>query len=305
MTEPVHPRPPAALRVRHALAERLRRLSVLAGGEPVLDDLHLVLTIPKTGTYTLLELVQGLGLRADVRGTNHQLCSRRPAESWERDARARAFMVNAAWERGRVNERWAVHQHLRRRAAVAGCVPPRKVHVISATREPVSQRLSGAFFSARENRQAMDMDSALARLMDREPLESGWLSGARWWELDAWFDRNVKANLGIDVFAEPFDRERGWQIYEGEDARLLLIRQESFARLPEAVGAFYGLREPPAAVPHANAGEDHAYRGSYREARERIRVPASILDTVYSARYARHFYSDTELRAFRRRWEER
>lgn len=304
MTESSDTRRPATVRVRGAMAERLRRLAALAGGEPMLEDLHLVLTIPKTGTYTLIELVQSLGLRADVRGTNHQLCSRRPAESWERDPRARAFMVNAAWERGRVNERWAIHHHLRRRAPAAGCIPPRKVHVISATREPVSQRLSGAFFSARENREPMDAAAALARLMERTPLQSGWLSGARWWELDAWFDRNVKETLGIDVFAEPFDRERGWQIYEGEDARLLLVRQESFAGLPEAVSAFYGL-PAPAAIPHANAGENHAYRGSYREAREKMRVPASLLDTVYSARYARHFYSDTELQAFRRRWEER
>jgi hypothetical protein len=304
MSEPTTRRP-ATLRARGALTEGLRRLAAFAGAAPVLDDLHLILTIPKTGTYTLLELVQGLGLRADVRGTNHQLSSQRPAESWDRDPRARTFMVNAAWERGRVNERWAVHRHLRRRSPEAGCVPPRKVHVISATREPVSQRLSGTFFSARENREPMDAESALARLMEQRPLEAGWLSGARWWELDRWFDRNVKAKLGIDVFAEPFDQARGWQIYEGEDARLLLIRQESFASLPEAASAFFGLRAPPAAIPHANAGEGHAYRGSYRDARERVRIPAALLDTVYSARYARHFYSDTELQAFRRRWEER
>jgi hypothetical protein len=304
MTEP-RTRPTTTRRARAALAQGLRRLAALAGSPPVLDDLHLILTIPKTGTYTLLELVQSLGLQADVRSTNHQLCSSRPVESWERDPRARTFMVNAAWERGRVNERWAVHRHLRRRAAPTGCVPPRKAHVISATRDPVSQRLSGAFFSARENREPMNVESARARLMERKPLESGWLSGARWWELDSWFDRNVKANLDIDVFAEPFDQARGWQIYEGEDARLLLIRQESFAALPEAVSAFLGLRTPHAAIPHANAGEHHSYRGRYREAQERVRVPASLLDTVYSARYARHFYSDTELQAFIRRWEER
>jgi len=304
MTDPIDARPPAALRVRRALAERLRRLAVLAGGEPVLEDLHLILTIPKTGTYTLLEIVQSLGLRADVRGTNHQLCTRYPAANWERDARGRAFMVNSAWERGRVNERWTVHRHLRRRAPVAGGVPPRRVHVISATREPVSRRLSGAFFTSRESGEPMDAGSALGPLLDRKPLDAMWLSDVRWWELDAWFDLNVKANLGIDVFAQPFDQARGWQIYEGQHARLLLIRQESFARLPEAVSAFYGLRAP-AAIPHSNAGEGHVYRDSYREARERIRVPASLLDTVYSARYARHFYSDPELQAFRRRWEER
>jgi hypothetical protein len=302
MTGPIET--PAGGGMRGALARGLRRLADLAGGEPALEDLILILTIPKTGTYTLVELVQGLGLRADLRGTNHQLCLQRTAEAWERDTRTRGSMAAAAWDRGRVNERWAVHRHLRRRAAAAGFVPPRKVLVISSTREPVSQRLSNAFFSGGEGRDSASLQSALAQLLDREPHQGGLLSGARWWELDAWFDRHVKANLGIDVFAEPFDQARGWQIYEGEDARLLLIRQESFASLPEAAGTFLGLGAPPSAIPHANAAEGHAYRGSYREARETIRLPAALLDTVYSARYARHFYSPDEIRGFRERWSE-
>jgi hypothetical protein len=288
---------PRAGGVRGALARGLQRLAGRPGREPILDDLHLVHTIPKTGTYTLLEFFQRLGLRGELRGTNHQLRVQRSGEAWEHDQKSRGLMAAAAWERGRMNERWAVHLHLRGSAPDAGCVPPRKAHVISSTREPVARRLSGVFFRSRKNPEPVAVEPALGarELMD----------GAPWWELDTWFDRNVKASLGIDVFAEPFDQDRGWQIYEGEDARLLLIRQESFASLPEAASAFYGLRVPPAAVPHANAGEDHAYRDTYRDAKQRVRLPASLLDTVYSARYARHFYSDVELQAFRRRWEER
>lgn len=301
-TEPIETL--AAGGIRGALARGLRRLADLAGTEPALEDLVLVLTFPKTGTYTLEELVRGLGLRADLRGTNHQLCLQRTAEAWDRDARTRGSMAAAAWDRGRVNERWRAHLHLRRRAAAVGFVPPRKVLVISSTREPVSQRLSNAFFNGGEDRESISVQAALGQLLDREPHQGGLLSGFRWWEIDAWFDRHVKAKLGIDVFAEPFDQARGWQIYEGEDARLLLIRQESFASLPEAAGTFFGLRAPPGAIPHANAGEGHAYRGSYRRARETIRLPASLLDTVYSARYARHFYSPDEIRGFRERWSE-
>ncbi|HEX8451093.1 MAG TPA: putative capsular polysaccharide synthesis family protein [Longimicrobium sp.] len=293
---------PAAGAIRGALAAGLQRLAGLAGREPMLEDLALILTIPRTGTYTLVELVRGLGIRADVRGTSHQLCLRRPPEEWERDGRRRSVLAAAAWDRGRTNERWEAHRHLRRRAPAAGCDAPRKVHVIASTREPVSQRLSHAFFSASESPELTGVSSALGQLTDREPHRAGLLSGAHWWELDVWFDRHVKPNLGIDVFAEPFDRARGWQIYEGEDARLLLVRQESFDALPEAAGVFFGLRA--GAVPDANAGEGHAYRGSYREARERVRVPASLLDTVYSARYASHFYTPDEIRAFKKRWSE-
>lgn len=290
--------------IRGALAGGLRRLVDRVGKEPALDDLHLVHTIPKTGTYTLLEFVRSVGLRAEVRGTNHQLCMERSGEAWERDRRSRSFLAGASWERGRMNARWAVHQHLRAGAPAGGFVPPRKAHVISSTREPVGRRLSGAFFRSRKSAEPVAFEAALARLLDEKPATAGLMRGAHWWELDSWFDRNVKATMGIDIFAEPFDQARGWQIYEGEEARLLLIRQESFARLPEAMSAFYGLRVRPAAIPHANAGEQHAYRGSYREAKAKIRVPASVLDTVYSARYTRHFYSPDEIRGFKERWSE-
>jgi hypothetical protein len=290
--------------IRGALAGGLQRLADRVGREPALDDLHLVHTIPKTGTYTLLEFIQNLGLRAEIRGTNHQLGLQRSAEAWERDRRSRGFLAGAGWDRGRMNERWAVHLHLRAAAREAGFVPPRRAHVISSTREPVGRRLSGAFFRSRKSTEPVAFEAALARLLDEKPAARGLMAGAHWWELDAWFDANVKETMGIDIFAEPFDQARGWQIYEGEEARLLLIRQESFARLPEAVSAFYGLRVRPAAIPHANAGEQHAYRGSYREAKEKIRVPAPVLDTVYSARYTRHFYSPDEIRGFKERWGE-
>ena len=295
---------PAAGGIRGALAGGLRRLADAVGREPVLDDLHLVHTLPKTGTVTLLQFLQELGLPGVVRGTYHQLGWEQPGEAWEWDRRSRSFLAGAAWERGLANERWAVHRHLRARAPAVGCVPPRRGCVISSTREPVGRQLSGAFFRSRTSSVPIGVEAAVARLTQQKPLARGMLSGAHWWELDAWFDHNVKGPLGIDVFAKPFDQARGWQIYEGEHARLLLIRQESFARLPEAVSAFYGLRVRPAAIPHANAGEGHAYRGSYREAKERIRIPAPFLDTVYSARYARHFYSPDEIRGFKERWSE-
>lgn len=290
--------------IRGTLAGGLRRLAGGLGREPVLPDLHLVHTVPKTGTVTLLEFVHSLGLPGQVRGTYHQLGWEQSAEVWERDNRSRSLLVDGAWERGRVNERWAVYRRLRNRAPSVDCAPPRRFHVISSTREPVAQRLSSAFFHSRTSSEPFSADLALARLVSHKPQRAGMLSGARWWELDAWFDRYVKAMLGIDVFAEPFDRARGWQIYEGEEARLLLIRQESFASLTDAVTAFYGLRRRPAAIPHANAGESHTYRGSYRDAKDTIRIPASLLDTVYSARYARHFYSPEEIRGFKARWSE-
>src|SRR5581483_10811453 len=41
-----------------------------------------------------------------------------------------------------------------------------------------------------------------------------------------WFDREVKEVFGLDVYAEAFDKARGYQIYENARARLIVIRLE-------------------------------------------------------------------------------
>jgi hypothetical protein len=303
MTDRMQLRPRITTRVRRHLATGLRRLGHALGVEhPTLDDLHLVLTIPKTGTYSLLALAQRLHPNGDVRSANHRLVFHIDEFSDEDDTGTRDFIVNRGWETGRVSERVAVHQRLRRRAQASRSVQPRPISLLVATREPVGRFISGVYFRRWSVQRSTTLDDMRKLVFDPRPLAI--IKSGRWWDLDLWFDHQVKAHFGIDVFAEPFDVERGWQIYEGEDARMLLIRQESFARLPQAIAAFYGLSSVPAEVPHENAGKDHGYEAAYREAKATIKLPDSILDEAYGTRYARHFYSDAELQAFKRRWAE-
>ncbi|HLL81356.1 MAG TPA: putative capsular polysaccharide synthesis family protein [Longimicrobium sp.] len=297
-------RVPLVTRARNVLTRGLRLVERASGVEVhPLEELHLVLTIPKTGTYTLLEMARTLGVRGDLRSANHQLVSHADADGWEGDPRNRDFLYNDGWERGRVAERVALHRELRARAALSGCVPPRKISLLVATREPVGRRLSEIFFKRWEVQESTTASEAAAIALGSHHMPL--VHGGRWWELDLWFDQQVRAPFGIDVFAEPFDRARGWQVYEGEDARMLLIRQEDFGQLPAAMSALYGLPSAPARVPHENRADEHGYQDPYRQAKESIKLPPALLDAAYSARYARHFYTEAELKAFRAHWGER
>lgn len=294
-------RTPLITRVRSLLARGLRRIERTTGvAVPIVDDLHLVLTIPKTGTYTLLEMARALGVRGDLRSANHGLVAQ---EAWDSDARTRGTLLNDGWERGRVVERVAVHRQLRARAHAAQCRAPGKISLLAATREPVGRQLSDIFYKRWEDQQSTTAEEAATIALRSHAMRM--VLDGRWWELDLWFDQQVKAHFGIDVFAEPFDQARGWQVYEGEDARMLLIRQESFGELPLAMATFYGLPAVPLQVPHENRADEHGYDDPYREAKRKIRLPTSLLETAYSGRYARHFYSEAELLGFRAKWEER
>jgi len=55
-------------------------------------------------------------------------------------------------------------------------------------------------------------------------------------------------------------------------------------------------------TPARNEATQKAYAETYRDFLATARFPASLLDQAYGSRYARHFYADSELARFRRRW---
>jgi hypothetical protein len=116
-----------------------------------------------------------------------------------------------------------------------------------------------------------------------------------------WFDVELRAVTGIDVYAEPFPHEAGYQIYANDRFRVLLIRFEDLNRVgPAALSEFFSadMRE----LPRSNAGTTKGYRDLYRRFQDTATIPGEVLDVVYGSRLARHFYSPAELDAFRAQW---
>ena len=120
------------------------------------------------------------------------------------------------------------------------------------------------------------------------------------WPL-TWFDKELKARLGVDVFAHPFPHELGHARFGHGDVDLLVLRTESDDALKErVVGEFTGL--PHLRLTNTNVSADKAYAVHYRDFKERVRLPGEVLDALLDSRYARHFYTPDERAAFRRRW---
>jgi hypothetical protein len=119
-----------------------------------------------------------------------------------------------------------------------------------------------------------------------------------------WFDCQLRPVFDVDVYAEPFPKDRGYAIYSGPRASVLLLKLE---RLKEcaapAMKEFLGIED--FVLTNTNVGEDKDYRDVYRAFVDAIRLPASYLDRMYDSRLARHFYTDDEVRRFRSRWSRR
>ena len=110
----------------------------------------------------------------------------------------------------------------------------------------------------------------------------------------------IRATFGIDVFACPFDRENGYGIYERDGHRLLILQFEKLQQLAGAIRDFLGL--PEFELARENVGESKAYGPVYKRFLERVRFDGAFLDQMYNNRFARHFYTDEDIEAFRRRW---
>ncbi len=174
--------------------------------------------------------------------------------------------------------------------------------VISLVRDPVQRNVSAFFESvtevipdayerwARDDLTLADIKTAFLDRFDHEaPL--------------SWFQSQLLPVFGIDVFAVPFDTEKGYETYEAPGARLLVIRLENLVdRGNAAIGEFLGLDEFEL-VP-TNSATAKRYAALYSEFERRVTLPAGYLARMYDSRFARHFYTATEIEAFERRWTE-
>ncbi|MBW2020574.1 MAG: hypothetical protein JRI58_11090 [Deltaproteobacteria bacterium] len=118
-----------------------------------------------------------------------------------------------------------------------------------------------------------------------------------------WFDLELKDVFKIDVYDHPFDKQKGYQIYQGTNADTLLIRLEDLSKCLKAAMADF-LNIPDVALIRSNVGANKAYKQLYAKVESSIRIPRDSLDKIYSSKYARTFYSEEEICRFKRRWSE-
>ena len=116
-----------------------------------------------------------------------------------------------------------------------------------------------------------------------------------------WFTNELQTVTNIDVYAVPFDRSAGYQIYENERFRVLLIRFEDLRRVAsEALGSFFSVPSPP--LHEKNVGDRKAYSDLYRRFKADAVFPDSVLDFAYESQLAQHLYNPEEIAGFRARW---
>ena len=116
-----------------------------------------------------------------------------------------------------------------------------------------------------------------------------------------WFNSELKTVFNVDVFAEKFSRVRGYQIYKGETAEVLLIRTENInERAKEALSEFFhcDIKE----LANKNLTTEYSTGAIYKSIRDTIKFPENFVNSYYEQSYIKHFYSEEEIRKFKSKW---
>lgn len=173
--------------------------------------------------------------------------------------------------------------------------------IITLVREPVGRNVS-LFFHYLRNRdrkrlEKLDSINALKKYF----IKKDTLDGLNYHNTPLqWLDDEMKEVFGIDVYQTHFPCEKGYEIYTGENADVLLIRMESLNNCyNQAFNKFMGLDDFSLAVKNV------ARKGDCLKCEEFLAtavLPTEYLDRMYTSRYATHFYSQAEIKHFREEW---
>ena len=179
--------------------------------------------------------------------------------------------------------------------------PKQTWNVINLVREPVAMKISAFFqvlheyipdWESRLENGNLPMEELDDILFHKQELG---ITGLDWW-----YDNQIKPLWGLDIFEQPFSKEKGYQIYHHENMNLIIFRLEDLNRVAEqAFAEFLGIKGFK--IVNENMGEEKPYAALYKQFKQRA-LPTEYVDAIYKTRFARHFYADTEIEQFRQKW---
>jgi Putative capsular polysaccharide synthesis protein len=258
--------------------------------------LLLILQMPKTGSQTVEATLRKNGWEGDlcrlhfvspswVAWAQQRLREMGPKNTYYSNLGSQVDLAETVHEVARLRVR------LRR---VGFDIP--RLHVISAVREPVGVALSCVFEGHEHHFPTLESVTV--------PRCAELVQQFRYLErFQNWFDTELKPLTEIDVFQRPFPRERGFDIYENDLARVLVYRFENLPRLKEILETFLGCQVQE--VVNANLSERKPYSGVYAAVKAQMRFPPAFAQAHCHSKMMRHFYSLEERQSFQTQWSQR
>jgi hypothetical protein len=179
----------------------------------------------------------------------------------------------------------------------------KRCKLISLVRDPIAVRVSDLFQNPYFASGAIRSESGVI-----DPVRAADYLRRRLEDPDAfdyvfnWFDREVKSVFSIDVFAQPFPREVGYSVLNGDVADLLVLRLEDFNEVgPDAVRRFL-QQDRLFEYVSANVRADTPQAVTYDLVKKNLKLEHALCEKVYSSKFVRHFYDTAQINGFIDAW---
>ncbi len=163
---------------------------------------------------------------------------------------------------------------------------------ISLVRDPIARNLSGFFQNLHH------MDDVIKNESDPEKLTQHFIDSYQHDLPLNWFDREYKAQLGIDVFSWPFDRKNRYT--HNAATNTILFRIDCPDEVKSQVLTDTLGRE--ITVGRLNVGANKDYSALYEKIKNRVSFPTAFLDKMYNSKFVRHFWLPNEIEAMKNNW---
>jgi len=167
-----------------------------------------------------------------------------------------------------------------------------KCFYISLVRDPVARNMS-AFF---ENLHLLGEEGK--NETDPEKLFDYFSRNYQHTAPLTWFDREFKAELGIDVYARPFNHKDRYSRLDGASGVLFRADcpDEVKSRvLSKALGRTI-------TVGRLNDGNNKYYSEAYNKMKKMVTFPSQFLDEMYDSAFVRHFWTPDEIDKMKSNW---
>ena len=171
------------------------------------------------------------------------------------------------------------------------------VNIITLVRDPIARNISAFFqnfemFVGRQSHDWADMDDLISRFLAEYnhdvPLK--------------WFDDELQAVSGVDVYNYPFPKKEGISQIEEGHCRILMLKLEIDDDCKEkALHNFLKLKKELHLV-NKNIGAAKNYASTYRKFLKHIQLPSDYVQKMTASLFTRHYYSETEIDRIRKRW---
>ncbi|MCL2284592.1 MAG: putative capsular polysaccharide synthesis family protein [Fibromonadales bacterium] len=177
------------------------------------------------------------------------------------------------------------------------------IKIVTLVREPVSNLYSRLFYVLYA---ISDSNFSYQFFESRNSLEDAIIEGLKSMNpinfMFDWFDSELKAVFDVDIYAHPFDREKGYSIIKQGNVEVLAMKLEKLNSLESVIGEFIGA--PEFKLINTNEADCRLDKYLYNNIKKTIKIPQEIFDQYYKNNPKMdHFYSEEEKVQFLKKWE--